>query len=110
MKYIKGTIDLPLILSIKKPGNIKWYVDAEFSVHKYTRIHAGGFMAIVTGGSYVKPSEQKLNTKSSTEVDLVVVYGVLITRVPPNRKILVNDQVASGQNTSISDIILSLIV
>ena len=28
MKYIHGTIGPPLILSIKKSGNIKWYVDA----------------------------------------------------------------------------------
>ena len=28
MKYIQGTIGLPLILSIDKSGNIKWYVDA----------------------------------------------------------------------------------
>ena len=34
MYYIQGNIGLPLILSINKPGNIKWYVDAAFSVHK----------------------------------------------------------------------------
>ena len=28
MKYIQGTIGLPLILSIDKSVNIKWYVDA----------------------------------------------------------------------------------
>ena len=30
MKYIQGTIGLPLILSIDKSGNIKWYIDAAF--------------------------------------------------------------------------------
>ena len=30
MKYIQGTIGLPLILSIKKSGNIKWYDDGAF--------------------------------------------------------------------------------
>ena len=28
MKYIQGTIGLPLIFSVDKSGNIKWYVDA----------------------------------------------------------------------------------
>ena len=53
MKYIQGTIDLPLILSIDKSGNIKWYVDASFAVHKDMRSHTGGFMTMETGGSYV---------------------------------------------------------
>ena len=34
MKYIQGTIGLELILSIFKSGNINWYVDASFVVHK----------------------------------------------------------------------------
>ena len=51
MKHIKGTIGLPLILSIDKSGNIKWYVDASFAVHKDTRSHTGGFMNMGTGGA-----------------------------------------------------------
>ena len=48
MKYIQGTIVLPLILTIDKSGNIKWYVDASFAVHKDTRSHTGGFMTMGT--------------------------------------------------------------
>ena len=43
MKYIQGTIGLPLIISIDKYGNIKWYVDSAFAVHKDMIIHTGGF-------------------------------------------------------------------
>ena len=64
MKYIQGTIGLPLIFSIDKTGNIKWYVDASFAVHKDMRSHANGFMTIGTGRAYVQSSKQKLNTKS----------------------------------------------
>ena len=77
MKYIQVTIGLPLILSIDKSVNIKWYVDAFFALHKDMRSHTGGFMTMVTGGVYVHSSKQKLNTKNSTEADLVVVYDVL---------------------------------
>ena len=49
MNYIQVNIGLPLILSISKPGNIKWYVDAEFEVHKDMRSHTVGFMTMVTG-------------------------------------------------------------
>ena len=54
MKYIQGTIGLPLILSIDKSVNIKWYVDTLFAVNKEMRIHTGGFMTMGTGGAYVQ--------------------------------------------------------
>ena len=50
MNYIQVTIGPSLILSINKPGNIKWYTNAAFEVQKYTRIHNGGFMNMGTGG------------------------------------------------------------
>ena len=43
MKYIQVNIYLPLIISINKSGNTKWYFDAAFSVHKDMKIHTGGF-------------------------------------------------------------------
>ena len=70
-KYIQGTIGLPLILSIKKSGNIKWYVDSDFAVHKVMRSHTGGFMTMGTAGDYVQSSVQNLNTNSSTEDELI---------------------------------------
>ena len=77
MKYIQGTIVLPLILSIDKSGNIKWYVYASFALHKDTRSHTGGFMNMGIGGAYVNSRKQKLNTKISAEAELVAVYDVL---------------------------------
>ena len=77
MIYIQGTIGIPLILSIDKSGNIKWYVDASFSVDKDMRSHTGGFMTMGTGGAYVQPRKKNLNTKSSTEAELVGVDDVL---------------------------------
>ena len=77
MKYIQGTIGLALILSIDKLGNIKWYVDSSFAVHKDMRRHTGGFMSMGTGGAYVKSRKHNLNTKSSTEAELVGVDDVL---------------------------------
>ena len=73
MEYIHITIGLPLILSIYKSGNINWYVDASFAVHKETRSHTSDFMTIETGGDYVNSSKKKLNTKSSTEANLIRV-------------------------------------
>ena len=41
------------------------------------RNHNGGFVTMVTGGAYVQSIKQNLNTKSSTEVELVRVDDVL---------------------------------
>ena len=67
MKYIQGTIGLPMMLSIDKSGNIKWYVDASFTVHKDMRSHTGGFITMGTGEDYVQSSKQNLKTNSSTK-------------------------------------------
>ena len=77
MEYIQGTIVLPLIFSIYKLLNIKWYVDAEFAVHKDMRSHTGGFMIMGKGGAYVNSRKQNPNTKSLTEAELVGVDDVL---------------------------------
>ena len=76
MKYIQVTIGLPLILPINKSGNIKLYVDAAFIVHKDMRSHTGGFTTVGKWGAYVHSRKQKMNTKSSTEDELVGVYDV----------------------------------
>ena len=77
IKYIQGPIGLPLILSIEKPGNIKWYVDASFTVHKDMRSHTGGLLTMGTGGNYVQSSKNNLKIKSSTKAKLVEVDDVL---------------------------------
>ena len=53
MKYIQGAIGIQLIMSIEKYVNIKWYVDAEFAVHKDMRGHTGVFVTLKTRGAYV---------------------------------------------------------
>ena len=76
-KYIQGNIFLPLILSINKSGNIKWFFDAAFAIHKDMSRHTGGFMTMETGEAYVQSIIQNLNTKSSTEDELFGVHDVL---------------------------------
>ena len=63
MKYVQGTIVLPLIMWIDKYVNIKWYVDAEFAVNKDTMIHNGGFMNMGTGGDYLQSIKKKLTLR-----------------------------------------------
>ena len=47
------------------------YVDASYAVHPDMKSHTGCVISLVMGHIYAKSSTQKLNTKSSTEAELV---------------------------------------
>ena len=56
---------------------VKWWVDASFAVHPDMKSHTGGVMTLGKGAVYATSTRQKLNTKSSTEGELVGVNDVL---------------------------------
>ena len=66
MKYIRGTRNLPLILSTNKSVILKWCIDRSFTVHPNMRGHAGGGISMGTGFPIVSPAKQNLNTQIST--------------------------------------------
>ena len=71
LQYINGTINDKLILSSDDLHVIKWYMDADFSVHPDFKSHTGGGMTYITGMLVTVSRKQKLNTRSSTESELV---------------------------------------
>jgi hypothetical protein len=73
MKYIRGTRDLPLVLSARGSGILKWWVDGSFAVHPNTRGHTGGGLSLGRGFPVISSTKQKLNTRSSTETEVVSV-------------------------------------
>ena len=73
LKYIKGTIYLPLRLTAGDMTVINWYIDGEFSVHDDMRSHSGATMIIGKGSVYSGSSKQKLNVRISTEEEIVAV-------------------------------------
>jgi len=77
IKYLKGTRDLPLILGSDGTGVVKWYVDASFAVHPNMRSHTGGAVTLGRGCPIVTSTKQKLNTRSSTESELVGVDDLM---------------------------------
>ena len=52
---------------------MKWYVDASFAVHPDFKSHTGAVMTMGKGAMQAMPKKQKLNTRSSTEAELVGV-------------------------------------
>ena len=70
IQYIRGTRELTLTI---EPGEgPKWCVDSLCAVHPDMRNHSGIInMMLGKGATYTASTKQKLNTKSSTEDELV---------------------------------------
>ena len=71
MKFINGTVEDKLILAADDLHVIKWFVDSSFAVHPDFKSHTGAAMTMGTGTPITKSQKQKLNTRSSTEAELV---------------------------------------
>jgi len=77
-KYLNGTRDMTM--RINRDSNyttINVFVDASFAVHQTMRSHTGAIIAMGGVTQFWKSSKQKLNTKSSTEAELVAISDVL---------------------------------
>ena len=64
---------MKLTLSADGTGILKWWVDASFAVHPNMRGHSGGGLSLGQGFPIVSSIKQKLNTRSSTETEVVGV-------------------------------------
>ena len=73
VRYLRGTKDLPLILSANGSGILKWSIDGSFAMHPNIRGHTGGRLSMGRGFPIVTLTKQKLNTRSSTEMEIVGV-------------------------------------
>jgi hypothetical protein len=71
MKYLRGTRTLLLIFSANGTGILKWWVDAAFAVHPNMQGHSGGGLSLGRGFPIVSSTKQKLNTRRSTESEIV---------------------------------------
>jgi hypothetical protein len=73
MQYVKGTINMPLILSAESMTLPKWWIDAAYAVHEDCKGQTGAMVTFGSGMALSFSKKQKLNVKSSTEAELVGV-------------------------------------
>ena len=73
IRYLRNTIHLPLLIGWDETGVLTWSVDAAFAVHKDMRSHTGAALTMGKGALLSMSLKQKINTKSSTEAELVGV-------------------------------------
>ena len=77
LQYLKGTEALELTLGADDITRSKTWIDASYGVHDDCRSHTGGGMSWGWGMLLNKCQKQKLNTKSSTETEVVGVSDFL---------------------------------
>ena len=69
--YIKGTLNMPLILSSNSLSFIKWWVDASFTTHLDYKGHTGAMMSLGSGLTMEISRKKKINGRISTETEIV---------------------------------------
>jgi hypothetical protein len=71
LQYLNGTLDEFMTIGADSLTKMKHWVDASYAVHEDMKSHTGGTTSFGRGTLMCKSSKQKLNTKSSTEAELV---------------------------------------
>lgn len=77
IQYLRGSSTLALTLEADGSHIVKWWIDAAFAVHGDMRSQSGGAMSLGKGMAYSSTTRQKLNTRSSTEAELVGVHDFM---------------------------------
>jgi hypothetical protein len=77
LQFLRATRGYFLTLSADSLHNERWWVDASYAVLPDMRSHTGGAMSFDRGVIYGRSKQQKLNTKNSTEAELVGVDDVM---------------------------------
>ena len=77
MSYLRKTKDEVLILKCDGKNEVKWWVDAAFAVHPDMKSHTGAVMTMGSGAVQSISKKQKVNTRSSTEAELVATDDVI---------------------------------
>jgi hypothetical protein len=71
LRYLNGTTHLNATLGGGDLTTLRTWVDAAYAVHPDMKSHTGGCASFGRGVFMTKSTKQKLNTKSSTEAELV---------------------------------------
>ena len=77
MVFLKATQDEVTSMSADDTQTIQWHVDAAFAVHGDYKSHTGATMTLGKGTICSVSTKQKVNTRSSTEAELVGLDDVL---------------------------------
>ena len=77
MQYLNGTRELYLTLSADDTNILKWFIDASYAIHPDMKGHTGAVFTMGEGGIMNKSIKQKINTRSSSESELISTYDIM---------------------------------
>ena len=77
IRYLRGEPSLPLTLQCNNVHVIKWWIDASVGVHQDLKSQTGATVLMGKGSACSASKRQKLNTRSSTEAEVVAVADVM---------------------------------
>jgi len=77
LRYLRDSAHLKYTLSADGTWVIRWWIDASYGVHPDMKSHTGATMSMGTGCVYSMSRRQRLNTRSSTEAELVGVNDAM---------------------------------
>ena len=78
MRYLRGTKELPLILSADSTNTVKWWVDGSYEIHPDARSQTGGTASLGKISFMSTSIKQILNNRSSTETELVAADYLML--------------------------------
>ena len=73
IKYVQEMIHLSLVIGTDDSGNLVWNINVAFAVHSNCKSHTGTVLMMGHSAILSISSKEKINTKSSTEPELVRV-------------------------------------
>ena len=77
MGFLSATQDDVMYLEADNWQRIEWFVDAAFAVHYDFKSHTGAICSLGGGSMISTSTKQKVNTRSSTEAELVSLDDVI---------------------------------
>jgi hypothetical protein len=77
--YLKETIDFELVISCEELKNLTWYIDGSYAVYDDMKGQSGSLLMIGKNAVLSRLNKQKVNTRSSTETELIAVDDTLPT-------------------------------
>ena len=77
MSYLNYSQNDVLTLHADDKATITWYLDAAFAVHNDFKSHTGATMNLGNGSIQSISTKQKVNTRSSTEAELVSMDDII---------------------------------
>ena len=81
MKFLKQTVKDLLTLQSDGTRTLKWRVDAAFTVHPDFKSHTSGVLMMGKVTIASTSQKQRLNTRSSTEAEIVTANDIAGTMV-----------------------------